>query len=79
MKYFYIAITRQENQQYYCYYIRVSTSDNILHRLNDIPGIMWANICYNKTSAIKTVDAWRAGFAGISSPRFEKMNDPIPF
>ena len=59
MKYFYIALTRKENNIFYPYFIRVSNCENLLHKLNNIPGIICANICTTKRDAIKTINAWR--------------------
>ena len=57
MKYFYFAVTIEENGKYYSYVVKVSPSDNVLSKL-DIKGILYANACPTKKQAAATVDFW---------------------
>lgn len=57
MKYFYFAVTIEENGKYYSYVVKVSPSDNVLCKLN-IKGILYANACHTKKQAAATVEYW---------------------
>lgn len=57
MKNFYIAATREENDKYYSYVIRVSTSDNLTAKLADT---VCANIYQTKKQAELVVNHWNA-------------------
>ena len=47
MKYFYIAITIQENEKYYSYVIKVNSRENILPKL-EIKNIVTATVTATK-------------------------------
>lgn len=57
MKYFYIAVTVEENSKCYSYAVKVSESDNLLSKLA-IKGLLHANLCQTKKRAQEVVDFW---------------------
>ena len=57
MKYFYFAVTVEENGKYYAYIVKISSSDNVLSKLK-IKGILHANIYPTKKQAAATVEFW---------------------
>jgi hypothetical protein len=57
MKYFYIAITIQENEKYYSYVIKVNSQENILPKL-EIKNIVTATITATKKEAENLVNLW---------------------
>jgi hypothetical protein len=57
MKYFYIAITIQENEKYYSYVIKVNSRENILPKL-EIKNIVTATITATKKEAENLVNLW---------------------
>jgi hypothetical protein len=57
MKYFYIAITIQENKKYYSYVIKVNSQENILPKL-EIKNIVTATITATKKEAENLVNLW---------------------
>ena len=57
MKYFYIAITIQENEKYYSYVIKVNSQENILSKLK-IKNIVTATITTTKREAENLVNLW---------------------
>lgn len=57
MKYFYIAVTVEENKKYYSYVIKVNTQENLLSKLK-IKGIVTATITPTKTKAESLVNLW---------------------
>lgn len=61
MKYFYFAVTIEENGKYYSYIVKVSPFDNVLYKLN-IPGIIQATITPTKKAAAELVKAWNATY-----------------
>lgn len=58
-RYFYFAVTVQENGKYYSYVEKISSSQNILSKLN-APGVLHANICETKKRAVGIVERWNA-------------------
>ena len=70
MKNIYIAITIQENGKYYACAVPVSTSDNLLSRLN-IKGITHANMCQTKKEAAQIVELWNSSYKGNGTYLFE--------
>ena len=59
MKYFYFAVTVEENGKYYSYVVKISSSDNVLSRLK-MKGILQANIYPTKKQAAEVVERWNA-------------------
>lgn len=57
MKYFYIAITIQENEKYYSYVIKVNSTENLLSKLK-IKNIVTATITPTKKHAENLVNLW---------------------
>lgn len=57
MKYFYIAITIQENKKYYSYVIKVNSRENFLPKLK-IKNIVTATIATSKKEAENLVNLW---------------------
>lgn len=57
MKYFYIAITIQENEKYFSYVIKVNSKENILPKL-EIKNIVTATITATKKEAENLVNLW---------------------
>ena len=58
MKYFWIAVTIEENEKLYSYALKVSESDNLINKLK-IKNIINANICPTKKAACELVETWR--------------------
>lgn len=65
MKYFYIVLgidtkgTEEEpNKRYYADVLKVSLQDNIYSRLDNIGGLLHANICESKKKAEEIRDYW---------------------
>ena len=72
-KYFYIVFAakaapplfeteRDDKILYYADIMRVSTMDNIASRLENIGGLMHANICQSKKEAEKIRDIWNKSY-----------------
>lgn len=57
MKYFYIAVTVEENGKYYSFAVKVSESDNLPSKLA-IKGLLQANLCQTKKQAREVVNFW---------------------
>ena len=53
----YFAVTVEEDGKTYSYVLPVSTSDNVLFKLN-IKGLKWANVCETMKAAAETVTYW---------------------
>lgn len=70
MKYFYFAVTVEENGKYYAYLVKISSLDNVLSKLK-IKGILWANICPTKKQAAATVKAWNATYKANGTYLFD--------
>lgn len=70
MKYFYFAVTIEENGKYYSYVVKISSSDNILAKLK-IKGILHANIYPTKKQAAATVERWNAVYKANKRYLFE--------
>ena len=70
MKYFYIAVTIEENGKYYAYIVKISPSDNVLSKLK-IKGVIYANICPTKKQAIETVELWNACYKANGTYLFD--------
>ena len=72
-KYFYIVFAakaapplfeteRDDKTRYYADIMRVSTQDNIASRLNNIGGLLHANICQSKKQAQEIKNAWNEAY-----------------
>lgn len=71
-KYFYIVfaakagtlfeIYKDDQEKYYADIMRVSTMDNIASRLENIGGLMHANICQSKKEAENIRDIWNKSY-----------------
>lgn len=61
MKNFFIAIQIEENKKYYAYTLKVSSSDNLLSKLQ-IKNITVANICKTEKEAKSIVESWNEIF-----------------
>lgn len=62
MKNFYIAIqTKDNNDKYFAYIIKVNASDNLLSKLKN-KNIVCANVCDTKKKAEEQVDLWNECF-----------------
>ena len=57
MKYFYIAVTIQENEKYYSYVIKANSSENLLSKLK-IKNIVTATIATTKKEAEALINLW---------------------
>jgi hypothetical protein len=57
MKYYYIAVTIEENKKYYSYVIKVNTQENLLSKLK-IKNIVTATITQTKQKAENLVNLW---------------------
>ena len=57
MKYFYIAVTVEENKKYYSYVIKANTQENLLTKLK-IKNIVTATITTTKQQAENLVKLW---------------------
>lgn len=73
MKYFYFAVTVEENGKYYAFVIRASECDNLLSKL-DIKGIIHANIYQTKKKAEEVVDRWNADYKTNGTYLFDCSN-----
>lgn len=74
MKYFYFAVTIEENEKYYAYMLKLSSFDNVLSKLK-IKGILHANIFNTKKEAAATVEAWNKSYKANGTYLFE--NSPF--
>ena len=61
MKYYYFAVTIEENGKYYAYAVKANENDNILCKLK-IKNIKCANICLTKKRAAEIVEAWNDSY-----------------
>ena len=57
MKYFYIAVTIEENKKYYSYVIKANDQENLLSKLK-IRNIINATITHTKNRAENLVNLW---------------------
>jgi len=73
MKSTYIAVEIKENGKYYAYAVKVSTSDNLISKLN-IKGVQFANLCGTKKSAEHIVNDWNAGHKANNRYLFDNQN-----
>lgn len=73
MKYFYLAISVEENRKFYAYLVKISSLDNVLSKLK-IRGILWANIYPTKEQAAATVKAWNATYKANGNYLFDNPN-----
>lgn len=73
MKNFYIAVQVKENDKYYAYVNRVSSSDNIVSKLQ-IPNIITANICQSRKEAESWVQCWNDGNKANNRYMFESVS-----
>lgn len=80
MKYFYIAVQQKIETGFYAYVIRVSTSDNLVHKLSHFYA---ANICDTKRRAHIIAAAWNNNFISSKECAFPVSdwdeNEPLPF
>lgn len=60
-KYFYFAITAEENGKFYSYIMKISASENVKARLN-APHISVATPCSTKKNAAFLVNLWNAEY-----------------
>lgn len=70
MKYFYLAISVEENGKYCAYLAKISSLDNVLSKLRT-RGIGWANIFPTKKQAAATVEAWNATYKASGTYLFD--------
>jgi hypothetical protein len=74
-KYFYIVFAakaasplfeteKDDKTRYYAGIMRVSSMDNIASRLENIGGLMHANICQSKKEAENIRDIWNKSYQG---------------
>lgn len=78
MKYFYIAVQRKIESGYYAYFIRVSTSDNLVSKMKPFTA---ANICPTKRRAWELSEEWNRSFIENGTYAFRDLfddNDEIP-
>jgi hypothetical protein len=59
MKYFYIAVTIEENKKYYSYVIKANNQENLLPKLK-IKNIVNATLTATKQRAENLVNLWNA-------------------
>lgn len=57
MKYFYIAVTIQENGKYYSYVVKANNQENLLSKLK-IKNIVTATVAATKQQADALVNCW---------------------
>lgn len=61
MKYFHIAITKEQQGKYYAFMLRVSESDNILYKLAE-PGMLHANVYNTRKKCNEVVQTWNDSY-----------------
>lgn len=71
MKYFYIAVTIEENKKYYSYIIKASDQENLLYKLK-IKNIINATIATTKQRAENLVNVWNAIYKANNQYLFDK-------
>lgn len=72
MKYTYIAVQRKIETGFYAYWIRVSTSDNLVSKMEPF---IAANICETKTKAIRVSNFWNNCFQENGTYAFTYENE----
>ena len=70
MKNYYIAVSISENEKYYAYMIKATSSDNLLSKLK-IKNIISANICETKKSASEIIKLWNDGYKANGTSLFQ--------
>ena len=71
MKYFYIAITIEENEKYYSYVIKANTQENLLPKLK-IKNIVTATIAPTEQKAKNLVNLWNIIAKGNNQYLFDE-------
>ena len=71
MKYFYIAVTIEENKKYYSYVIKANNQENLLSKLK-IKNIVTATITTTKQQAENLVNLWNTISKGSNQYLFDK-------
>lgn len=71
MKYFYIAVQHKLESGYHAYWIRVSTSDNLVAKMRPFTA---ANICKTKSDAIRIASVWNDCFIKNGTYAFKEEN-----
>ena len=69
-KYFYFAITTEEDGKFYSYVMKISASENVKARLS-APRISIATPCSTKKNAAFLVNLWNAGFKANGTYLFD--------
>lgn len=72
MKRNFIAVTIEENQEFYAYVVPVSDCDNLISKLN-IKGIKYANIFSTKKEASKVVEQWNESYKTNGAYLFDEI------
>jgi hypothetical protein len=70
MKYFYFAVTIEENKKYYSYIVKTASYDNLLSTLK-IKNIISANIYPSKKKATEIVNHWNACYKANGNYLFD--------
>lgn len=71
MKYFYIAVQHKLETGYHAYWIRVSTSDNLVAKMQPFTA---ATLCKSKSDAIRLVTFWNDRFIQNGTYAFREEN-----
>lgn len=69
-KYFYFAVTSEENGKFYSYIMKIAASDNVKSRLSD-PKIKTATACSTKKNAAFLVNLWNATYKANNAFLFD--------
>lgn len=69
-KYFYFAVTSEENGKFYSYIMKIAASDNVKYRLSD-PKIKTATACGTKKNAAFLVNLWNATYKANNNFLFD--------
>lgn len=72
-KYFYLAITINDNNNHYSYVLQASENENVYSVLKRIPGIMSANICRTRKEAHEIVDFWNEAYKKNGTYKFDNL------
>jgi hypothetical protein len=72
MNNFYLVINVEENFKKYAYVMRVTDSDNLLHRLK-IENANIASICKTKKRACEIVERWNAIYKANNEYLFDDL------
>jgi hypothetical protein len=74
MKYFYIAVTVEENKKYYSYVIKTNENTNLLTTLK-IKNIICAALCPSKKEAARRVEYWNATYKANGTYLFNDLTE----